>query len=101
MSSNESTDSVIKSEKDYYVFITVRDGEKDRSQLIQNEIVGGRDGIRTRNPLLAKQVGENTKVLRWCRLHGLSTKFSLSKCTEVVPSFLGLSNLSAIEIPSD
>jgi hypothetical protein len=56
VSSNESTDSVIKSEKDYYVFITVRDGEKDRSQLIQNEIVGGRDGIRTRNPLLAKQV---------------------------------------------
>ena len=56
--SNESTNSVIKSGKDYYVLITVRlrDKEKDRSQLIQNEIVGGRDGIRTRNPLLAKQV---------------------------------------------
>jgi hypothetical protein len=50
-------------------------------------MVGGREGIRTPDPLLAKQVGENTKVLRWCRLHGLSTKFSLSKRTEVVPSF--------------
>ena len=64
VSSNESTDSVIKSEKDYYVFITVRDGEKDRSQLIQNEIVGGRDGIRTRNPLLAKR---GTKFTKTCR----------------------------------
>jgi hypothetical protein len=49
--------------------------------------IGGRDRVRTGDPLLAKQVGENTKVLQWCRLHGLSTKFSLSKCTEVVPSF--------------
>ena len=64
VSSNESTDSVIKSEKDYYVFITVRDGEKDRSQLIQNEIVGGRDGIRTRNPLLAKRATKFTKTCR-------------------------------------
>jgi hypothetical protein len=51
------------------------------------KMVGGRGRDRTGDPLLAKQVGKNTKVLRWCRLHGLSTKFSLSKCTEVVPSF--------------
>jgi len=27
--------------------------------------------------LVAKQMVENTKVLRWCRLHGKSTEFSL------------------------
>ena len=62
--SNESTDSVIKSEKNYYVLITVRDKGKDRSELTQNGIVGGRDGIRTRNPLLAKR---GTKFAKTCR----------------------------------
>jgi hypothetical protein len=49
-------------------------------------MLGGREGIRTPDPLLAKQMVKNTKVLRWCRLHGKSTKFSLSSCPEVVPN---------------
>ena len=49
---------------------------------------GGRDRDRTGDPLLAKQAGENIKVLRWCRLHGQSAKFSLSKCPEVVPKWV-------------
>ena len=47
---------------------------------------GGRGGTRTPGPLLAKQGGENTKRLCWCRLHGKSTKFSLFNCPEVVPN---------------
>jgi hypothetical protein len=61
--------------------------DKRQRHVIEMHVVGGREGIRTPDPLLAKQVGKNTKVLRWCRLHGLSSKFSLFKCTEVVPSF--------------
>src|ERR1700741_4992031 len=48
--------------------------------------IGGRGGTRTPGPLLAKQGGENTKRLCWCRLHGKSTKFSLFNCPEVVPN---------------
>src|SRR6266566_8774630 len=43
-------------------------------------------GLPTRDPLLAKQVGKNTKCFGWCRLHGESTKFPLLKCPEVVPN---------------
>src|SRR5438309_5267143 len=56
-----------------------------RQYFIETNMVGGRGRDRTGDPLLAKQIGENTKVLRWCRLHGQSTKFSLSNCPEVVP----------------
>ena len=48
---------------------------------------GGRDRERTGAPLLAKQMGENTKSFVWWRLHGKPTKFSLSNCCEVVPNF--------------
>lgn len=48
--------------------------------------IGGRGGTRTRGPLLAMQVGKNTKCFVWCRLHGKSAKFPLSKCPEVVPN---------------
>ena len=51
------------------------------------KVVGGREGIRTPDPLLAKRAGENTNVLCWCRLHGKSTKSPLPKCPDVVPSF--------------
>jgi len=47
--------------------------------------IGGRDRVRTGDPLLAKRAEENTKVLRWCRLHGKSTRFPLLNCPEVVP----------------
>jgi hypothetical protein len=49
-------------------------------------VVGGREGIRTPDPLLAKRVVESTKVLRWCRLHGKPSNFPFFKCPEVVPS---------------
>jgi len=50
---------------------------------------GGRDRDRTGDPLLAKQVGKNTKCFVWCRLHGNPAKFPLLNCTEVVPKSLG------------
>jgi len=53
------------------------------------ELIGGREGIRTPDPLLAKRAVENTKWLRWCRLHEKSAKFPLLKCTEVVPNPMG------------
>jgi hypothetical protein len=60
-------------------------GARPRSpQMIEK--IGGRDRDRTSDPPACKAEGENTKVLRWCRLHGQSTKFSLSKCPEVAPS---------------
>src|SRR5215472_5730843 len=37
------------------------------------------------DPLLAKQVGKNTKCFCWCRLHGKPTKFPFFSCLEVVP----------------
>ena len=30
--------------------------------------VGGRDRVRTCDPLLAKQIGQKSKCLFWCRL---------------------------------
>src|SRR6516162_1914096 len=47
---------------------------------------GGREGIRTPDPLLAKQVGKNTKLPCWCRLHEKPSKFPLFNCPEVVPN---------------
>ena len=60
--------------------------ENSRRYLIDMKVVGGRDGTRTRGPLLAKRAAENTKVLRWYRFHGKSIKLPPSKCLEVLPS---------------
>src|SRR6516225_11608124 len=38
------------------------------------------------DPLLAKQVGKNTKCFCWCRLHEKPSKFPLFNCPEVVPN---------------
>jgi hypothetical protein len=49
--------------------------------------IGGRGGTRTPGPLLAKQVGKNTKCFGWCRLQRTPSKFPLLKCPEVVPKY--------------
>ena len=35
------------------------------------EKIGGRGGTRTPGPLLAKQIGQKSKCLFWCRLRAL------------------------------
>ena len=41
-------------------------GQLGDAQVIEK--IGGRDGIRTHGPLLAKQIGQKSKCLFWCRL---------------------------------
>src|SRR5215469_4313695 len=48
--------------------------------------IGGREGIRTPDPLLAKRAGQNTKQLCWCRLHENQRDSRSLKCPEVVPN---------------
>jgi hypothetical protein len=47
--------------------------------------VGGREGIRTPNPLLAKNRGQNTNSFVWCRLHGKPAEFPLSQMFRSCP----------------
>src|ERR1700675_2772162 len=51
------------------------------------EDVGGRDRVRTCDPLLAKQTGKNTKGFVWCRYTENWRNFCSLKCPEVVPNF--------------
>src|SRR6516225_9565702 len=60
---------------------------KHRRYFVEKNIVGGRGGTRTRGPLLAKQVGKNTKCFCWCRLQRKLSKFRLLNCPEVVPRY--------------
>ena len=71
---------------------------KLRPYLTKMDTVGGRGGTRTRGPLLAKQVGKNTKCFCWCRLHGNSAKFPLFNCPEVVPKLNGTAFVASREI---
>ena len=67
--SNELVERAIKVKDDYYVFTSAWGTEKeDRRNLLKKDMVGGRDGIRTRNPLLAKQDKIQSKSLLRLRL---------------------------------
>jgi len=56
------------------LFCTVRAQQKKQLKYefrksLKVKKIGGRGRVRTGDPLLAKRAEENTKVLRWCRLH--------------------------------
>jgi hypothetical protein len=84
--SNKLTERASKVKKGYYVFVSACETEKQDSRNLLKWLADVAR-IEPATPCLQSRLEENTKVLRWCRLYGLSTKFSLSKCTEVVPSF--------------